>query len=117
MGPLSLFPGSYFLFNSWSFSSFSPNICKSSISHHENSSSEERWSHLLRVVKVLECIGHEIRFGGLVVLKDVIVSFHDELLCQLVLATAGIGTAAGSEAENMSSTEGMRPCSRGSRER
>lgn len=73
--------------------------------------------YLFRVMEVLNRVGDEIFFRHLVILKYVIVPFRDELSCQLIFAVAGIGTAAGSEEEDMSSSQGMRPCSRSSGER
>ncbi len=68
-------------------------------------------------MEVLNRVRDEVRFRDLVVLKDVIVSFHDELSRQFVLAFAGVGMAASSEKEDVSSTQGMRPCGRGSGKR
>ena len=72
---------------------------------------------LLRVVEILNRVGNEIGIGNLVMLKDEIVPLHDELSCQLMLAFVGIGTAAGSEKQDVSSTFWMGPCSRRSGQR
>lgn len=74
------------------------------ISHIEGSNSDEAWFYLFRVMEVLNRVRNEVRFRDLVVLEDVIIPFHDKLSRQLVLAFAGIGTAAGSEKEDVSST-------------
>ncbi len=68
-------------------------------------------------MEVLNRVRDEVRFRDLVVLKDVVISFHDELSRQFVLAFARVGMAAGSEKDDVSRTLGMRPCGRGSGER
>ena len=68
--------------------------------------------YLFRVVEIFNRVGNEIGIGNLVMLKDEIVPFHDKLSCQLMLAFVGIGTAAGSEKQDVSSTFWMGPCSR-----
>ena len=44
------------------------------------------------------------------VLEDVIMSFRDELSCQLLFTFVGVGMAACSENEDVSGTEGVGPC-------
>lgn len=61
-------------------------------------------------MEILDGVGNEIRLRNLVMRKDVIIAFHDKLSCQSILAFVGVGTAAGSEEEDVSSTWGMRPC-------
>ena len=65
-------------------------------------------------MEILNRIRNKVRFRNLAILKDIVIPFHDQLSGQLILAFAGIGTTAGSEKEDMSSTKWMRPCSRSS---
>ncbi len=51
-------------------------------------------------MKSLDVICNEIISRDLLILKDVLVAFHDELAYWLVLAFACIRTAPGSEEEN-----------------
>ena len=48
-------------------------------------------------------VRNEVPFGDIVVLEDILMTILDELLCQLFLAFAGIGLAARSEEEDVSS--------------
>lgn len=63
-------------------------------------------------MEILNRVRDEIRIRDLLMLKDEIIPFNDKLPCQIILAFAGIRTAAGSQKEDMSSTSRMRPCSR-----
>ena len=67
-------------------------------------------------MEILNRIGNKIRFRNLVMLKDAIVPFHDELPRQLVLCFAGVGLAAGAEQEDVAGSLGMRPGGRRSGE-
>lgn len=54
-------------------------------------------------MEVFNRVRNKIRIRDPVMLKDEIIPFHDKLPRQLILAFAGIWTAAGSEQEDMSS--------------
>ena len=55
-------------------------------------------------MEVLNRIGNKVRFGNLGITKDVIVPFHDKLLCLRVLALVGGETASGSEKDDVASS-------------
>ena len=73
------------------------------ISHIDGSNSDQTCFHLFRVMEVLNRVRKVVHFRDLLVLEDVIIPFHDKLSRQLLLAFAGIGTAAGPEKEDVSS--------------
>ena len=73
--------------------------------------------YLLCIMEVLNGIRNEIGTGNPLVLKDEIIPLFNKLSRQLLLALVGIKIATRSEKEDMSSTLGMRPCSRRSRQR
>ena len=60
--------------------------------------------YLLRIVEEFNRVGNKIRIRNLGISKDVIVPFHDKLLCLCVLALVGGETAAGSEKEDVASS-------------
>lgn len=60
--------------------------------------------YLLRIVEEFNRVGNKIRIRNLGISKDVIVPFHDKLLCLRLLALVGGETASSPEKEDVASS-------------